>query len=301
MAEGGRIDSPDRRRNFVVIVAKRISRDNLTLVAAGVAFYAFLALFPALAILVSVYGMISDPNQITGQIEAFNRVLPPEAMKLLTDSLQSIVAAGATKHSIALATSLALSLWSANAATSSIITGLNIAYRQVDQRSLILQYVTSLLFTLGAILISIVAIAALAVLPSVVSLATWNSELRSVVALARWPLLALLMLFAISLLYRFGAYRTAPKWRWITWGSTGATLGWLGASALFSFYVGHFASYDLTYKSLGAVVVLLLWFWVGALALLAGAEIDAELGLRDKADAPPATLLRGSPAGMQQQ
>jgi membrane protein len=293
MTEGGRIDSPDRHRNFIAVVGERISRDNLSLVAAGVAFYALLSLFPAMAMLVSLYGMISDPGQIAAQINNLENILPPEAMKLLTGTLQSIVSAGTTKHSVALMTSLALSLWSANAATSSIITGLNIAYRQVDRRWLVMQYVVSLAFTLGAILFGILALAALAIVPALVSHITWDVRLQSLLAVSRWPIFAVLMLVATALLYRFGAYRTDPKWRWISWGSGAATARWLGACVLFSFYVAHFGSYDVTYGSLGAVVILLLWFWVGAIALLAGAEIDAELGLRDKADASPATLLRG--------
>jgi membrane protein len=116
--------------------------------------------------------------------------------------------------------------------------------------------------------------------------------LQTLLALGRWPVLALLVLFATAVLYRFAPYRTEPKWQWITWGSAFTALAWLAASALFSFYVTNFSSYDATYGSLGAVVILLLWFWVGTLVLLAGAEIDAELEVRDKANREPAKSLR---------
>jgi membrane protein len=291
-ANDGEVGSHKTSRNFIVVVANRIASHSLSLVAAGVAFYALLALFPAMGIMVSLYGMIADPSQIAGQIGGFDRILPPEAMKLLTDTLQSLISAGSAKHSIALITSLALSLWSANAATSSILTGLNIAYGRRDERPLVAQYAISLLITLGMIVFAILVIAVLAVVPSVASLAIWNEPLQLFVSVGRWPLLALLILLATSVLYRFGAYRPYPKWRWISWGSVAATLGWLIASALFSFYVAHFGSYDVTYGSLGVVVILLLWFWIGALVLLAGAEVDAELQLRDSANEPPATLLR---------
>jgi membrane protein len=278
----GRRKDPDRPRNILLVIVERISNDNLTLIAAGVAFYALLALFPALAILVSLYGIFANPSQIAGQIESFGKILPPESMKLLTDFLRTIVSAGTTKHNIALATSLALSLWSANSATSSMIAGLNIAYRSVDQRSVILQYAISLLITVCAIVVALLALAALAVLPSIASLMSWNTGLPWILAVVRWPFLGVILLLSIGVLYRFGAYRRDPEWRWITWGSASAMAGWLAASALFSFYVAHFGSYDVTYGSLGAVIVLLLWFWVGALAALAGAEVDAELEMRSK-------------------
>jgi membrane protein len=291
-AEGGRIDNPDRRRNFVQVIIERVSRDNLTLVAAGVAFYALLALFPALGVTVSLYGLIADPGQIAHQIESFGNLLPQEALKLLTDALQSIVQAGTNKHDIALITSLLVSLWGAKAALSSIMTGLNIAYRQTDERSFVMQNLVALGLTLAGIVFAIVALAALAGIPALLSLVPMDDRLQTLLALGRWPLLAMLVLFATAVLYRFAPYRTEPKWRWITWGSAFAAVTWLGASALFSFYVKNFSSYDATYGSLGAVVILLLWFWVGALVLLAGSEIDAELEVRDKANLEPAKSLQ---------
>jgi membrane protein len=286
------MDSPERRRNFVLVIVKRVSRDNLTLVAAGVAFYTLLALFPALGVIVSLYGLIADPGQIARQIEDFGDLLPPEALKLLTDSLQSITQAGTSKHDIALITSLLVSLWSAKAALSSIMTGLTIAYEKTDERSFIMQNAISLGLTLGGIVFAIVALAAVAGVPALLALIPMNDGLRTLLALGRWPVLAMLALFATAVLYRFAPYRTEPKWRWITWGSAFTALVWLAASALFSFYVTNFGSYDATYGSLGAVVILLLWFWVGTLVLLAGAEIDAELEVRDKANLEPAKSLR---------
>lgn len=290
--EGGSMDSPERHRNFIVIIIKRVSRDNLTLVAAGVAFYALLALFPALGVTVSLYGLIADPGQIAHQIEGFGDLFPPEALKLLTDALRSIVQAGSRKHDIALIASLLVSLWSAKAALSSIMIGLTIAYRQTDERSFVMQNAIALGLTAGGIVFVIVALAALAGIPALLSLLPVDDRSRTLLALGRWPVLAILVLFATAVLYRFAPYRTEPKWRWMTWGSAFAALGWLAASALFSFYVTNFSSYDATYGSLGAVVILLLWFWVGALVLLAGAEIDAELEVRDKAKREPAKALR---------
>lgn len=215
-AEGGRIENPDRRRNFLFVVAERVSRDNLTLVAAGVAFYALLALFPALGVMVSLYGVVADPGQIARQIEGFGNLLPPEALKLLADALQSIVQGGSNKHDIALIASLLVSLWSAKAALSAVMTGLNIAYRQKDERSFVMQNVTAFGLTLGGIVFAIVALVALAGIPALLALMPMDDRLQSLLALGRWPVLAMLVLFATAVLYRFAPYRTEPKWRWIT-------------------------------------------------------------------------------------
>ncbi|MGH6841654.1 MAG: YihY/virulence factor BrkB family protein [Methylocella sp.] len=290
--EGGSMDSHDLWRSLILVIIKRVSRHNLTLVAAGVAFYALLALFPALGVTVALYGLIADPGQIARQMEGFGDLLPPEALKLLTDSLQSITQAGTSKHDIALITSLVVSLWSAKAAISSIMTGLTIAYEKTDERSFIVQTAISLGLTLGGIVFAIVALAAVAGVPALLALIPMNDGLRTLLALGRWPLLAMLVLFASAVLYGFAPYRSKPKWRWITWGSAFTALAWLAASALFSYYVTNFGSYDATYGSLGAVVILLLWFWVGTLVLLAGAEIDAELGVRDKANQASAKSRR---------
>ncbi|MGH6849574.1 MAG: YihY/virulence factor BrkB family protein [Methylocella sp.] len=291
-SEGGSMDSPERRRNFILVIIKRVSRDNLSLIAAGVAFYALLALFPALGVMVSLYGLIADPGQIAHQIEGFGNILPPEALKLLTDALQSIVQAGSSKHDIALITGLLVSVWSAEAAISSVMTGLTIAYQETEKRSFIMLNAIALGLTLGGIVFAIVALLGLAGIPALLALMPMDDSLRALLALGRWPVLAILVLFVAAVLYRFAPYRTEPKWRWITWGSAFTALAWLAASALFSLYITNFSSYDATYGSLGAVVILLLWFWVGTLVLLAGAEIDAELEVRDKANLEPAKSLR---------
>src|SRR2546423_5192092 len=210
--EGGRIDNPGWRRNFILVIIERVSRDNLTLVAAGVAFYALLALFPALGVTVALYGVVADPGQIARQIEGFGSLLPPEALKLLTDALQSIVQEGSSKHNIALITSLLVSLWSAKAALSAVMTGLNIAYRQKDERSFVMQNVTALGLTLGGIVFAIVALVALAGIPALLALMPMDDRLQTLLALGRWPVLAMLVLFATAVLYRFAPYRTEPKW-----------------------------------------------------------------------------------------
>jgi membrane protein len=272
---------------IAVSVVTRIGRDNLTLVAAGVAFYAMTAIFPAIAAFVSIYGLFADPHAVHSQIAAYASLLPENALKLLTDALDSFTAKSGSALNVALLVSLGIALWSAKAGVSSLITGLNIANETIEKRNLLVQQVVALALTAGAILFSIVAFAAIALLPAVIAIFPLGEGISTILGLGRWPLLAVLVCFGLAIVYRFGPYRVKAKWRWITWGAAIATVLWLAGSALFSFYVSRFGSYDATYGSLAAPVILLLWFWLSALIVLLGAEIDAELEHGDGSVARP--------------
>jgi membrane protein len=276
---------------IAVNVVLRIGRDNLTLVAAGVAFYAMTAIFPAIAAFVSIYGLFADPHAVHSQIAAYANLLPDNALKLLTDALDSFSAKSGSALNVALLISLSIALWSAKAGVSSLMTGLNIANETIEKRNLLLQQGIALALTLGAILFSMVAFAAIALLPAVIAVFPLEDGIKTILGLGRWPLLAVLVCFGLAVVYRFGPYRERAKWRWITWGAAIATVLWLTGSALFSFYVSRFGSYDATYGSLAAPVILLLWFWLSALIVLLGAEIDAELEHGDGA------VARAAPSG----
>ncbi|MDB5509875.1 MAG: rane protein of unknown function [Hyphomicrobiales bacterium] len=254
----------------------RVSDDNIMLVAAGVAFYAMLAIFPALAALISIYGLFLNPARIQAQVESFAALLPPEAMKLLVDALQSFAENSANKLNTAFLIGLALALWSAKAGMSSLMAGLAIAHRRPDQRSFLMQQFVALGLTFAAILFAILALSMIAILPVVLAYIPMDDRLRSWMNFARWPLLATMVSFGIALLYRFGYWKKGRRWRWMTWGAATATILWIAGSLGLSFYVSNFGAYDKTYGSLAAVVVLLLWFWVTALVVLVGAEIDAD-------------------------
>ncbi|MDX7953174.1 YihY/virulence factor BrkB family protein [Lichenihabitans sp. Uapishka_5] len=282
---GGLVAAPVAHKpglfGIVRSIIDRFSRDNATLTAAGIAFYLLSSVFPGLAALVSVYGLVGDPSEVGRQIAPFAGLLPPEAMKLLNDSLQGFIKSSANSHvSIALATSLAIALWSARAAMAAIMTGLNIAYEEVDKRSYVVQTLVSLGLTIGVLAFVAVAIFSIAVVPALLALFYLGETLQALLEYGRWPLLASVVVFGFAVLYRYAPYRSHPRWRWITWGSGIATVLWLSGSILFSFYVRHFGSYDATYGSLGAVIILLLWFWFGALVMILGAEIDSELDVR---------------------
>ena len=275
---------PAKRGNIVSAIWTRVGRDNITLVSAGVAFYALLAIFPALAFLVSIYALFTNPANVASQMASLKGLLPPEAFKLIATGVQGFVAkSGAGKSIWALVIGLALALWSARSGTASLMTGLNIAYEEKEKRSFVMQTLVSLALTIGAIVAVVLSLAVVAILPAALALIPTGPILASVLSWGRWPLLVVLALFGIAVIYRFAPSRSNPHWRWITIGSSVAAALWLVSSALFSFYVSHFGSYDATYGSIGAVVVLLMWLWISTVAVLIGAETDAELELRRSA------------------
>jgi membrane protein len=258
-------------------VVMRIGRDNLMLVAAGVAFYSMTAIFPAIAVFVSIYGLFADANSVQDQLAGFSSLLPANSLKLLTDALENFARKSSSTLNVALFVSLGIALWSAKGGISSLMTGLNVANETSEKRSLVVQQAVALGLTIGAILFSMFAIAAVALLPAILEFLPLGDGAKTALGLGRWPLLALMVCFGLAIVYRFGPSREHAKWKWITWGAALATLIWLAGSGAFSFYVSRFGSYDATYGALAAPVILLLWFWLSALVILLGAEIDAEM------------------------
>jgi membrane protein len=278
-------------------VVQRISRDNLTLVAAGVAFYAMLAIFPAIAAFISVYGVFADPVSVQSQINNLSAFLPNEVLSLLEGAVSSFASKGRTQLNMAALIGFVLALWSAKSGTSSLMTGLNIANDAEEKRSYVMQQVAALSLTLFTVVLAIIALAAVALVPAATRFLYLEGALRIALEWGRWPILAIVIELAFAVIYRFGPCKARPKWRWITMGAAVATLFWLLGSAGFSFYVSHFGGYDKTYGSLAAVVILLLWLWVTALVILIGAEIDAELTTTQGQGARPVRPKDEKPVG----
>ena len=276
-------------------VYARFSRDNASMVAASVAFYLFLSIFPALASLVSLYGLIGNPAQISDQLQGFAGILPPEVVKVLTDSVTAFAATSTGgRLTTALMVSILLGLWSARAAMSAIMFGLNVAFEVTERRSFIMQTAISLALTIGGVVFAAIALGFIAIAPIVLTVVQADWTINALVVVGRWPLLEVLVLLVFALLYRFAPDRRSIHWQWITMGSFIASVLWLGGSFAFSVYVTKFGSYNATYGALGAVVVLMLWFWVTALILILGAEINAELESRAEQKGDP---LGGLPSG----
>jgi membrane protein len=256
---------------------REISSDRVSLLAAGCAFWATLALFPAISTLVSLYGLVFDPVTVEPQLQQLRPLLPPAAFTLIEQRVQTLVSRGSTTLGVSLLVSTALAFWSAATGTKSMLSALNLAYEEEESRSFLQFQATGLLLTLCAIVGAVLGLAILVFLPVVISYVGLSAHATGLLHLAGIGVLVVYVLLALALLYRFGPCRPVARWHWVTPGSLLATLLWLAASALFSAYVGHLASYDATYGPLGAVAGVMMWFWVSAYVVLAGAEIDAEL------------------------
>lgn len=258
-------------------VWQQITNDRVTLIAAGAAFYLLLALFPALAVLVSIFGFFADPASIVDQIVLLQGVLPTAGIEFIQAQLLNLANQNEATLSIGFAFGFLLTLWSANNGIKTLFEAMNIAYGEVEKRSFVRLNLITFVFTLGAVVVSILFIGGVGVLPAVLGLVGMSQFAETVIALLRWPLLFGVAVSAISLLYRYGPSRENAKWRWVTWGGILATVLWLVTSILFSWYLTNFANYNATYGSLGAVVGFMMWVWVSVVVLIMGAELNAEM------------------------
>jgi membrane protein len=270
--------------DILVRVNQQMSDDNLDIVAAGISFYIFLAVFPALGALVSIYGLLVTPATVQSQVAQMAGFLPPEASQLINQILSQVVSRSGQSLGLGLIVSIVLGLWSANNGTKALIKGLNISYDQRENRNFFVLTGTSLLFTLCAVLVVMISLAFVIGLPIALNAITLPQIFKTVVSLSRWPILALITLLGLAITYRYAPARENAKWRWVTWGAALATIIWLAGSFGFSFYVEHFGNYNATYGSVAAVVILLFWFLLSSYAILLGAEINAETERQTKKD-----------------
>ncbi len=260
-------------RDVLKRVWREIGDDRVSLVAAGIAFYGLLAIFPAIAALVGITGLLVDPEDLIAQFERIAAVMPQQAANILLDQSREVSSAGATALTSTVAISLILALYSSTKGTAALMQGLNIVYDEHEDRGFMQVTATKLLLAIGLILGVTFALALLVALPSVLALA----GLESWALLLRWPILLGVVVLGLAVLYRLAPSRRRAKWRWITPGAVVASISWLIGSALFSWYVTSFASYNQTFGTLGGVVILLTWFWLSAFVVLVGGELDAEM------------------------
>ncbi|MCL6654664.1 ribonuclease [Agrobacterium rubi] len=251
--------------------------DRVTLIAAGATYYLLLALFPALAALVSLYGVFSDPVTIAKHIAFLSTVLPPGAFDLIVSQLDGLSQQKNSTLSIGVITGFLVALWSANNGIKALFEAMNIAYGEKEKRGIIWLNLNSLVFTIGALVIAIALITAVGVIPAVLAYLWLDQWTEFLAKFARWPLLLLLVGCGITMLYRYGPSREQAKFQWLTWGAIFSTTLWVTASILFSFYLEKFADYNATYGTLGAVIGLMVWTWISVIILILGAEINAEL------------------------
>ncbi len=280
-------------KDILLRVKDEQGKDNLSIVSAGVAFYALFSIFPAITAFVSLYGLVADPAQVQQQVASFKGIVPQQVYQIISSQISSIVSSSSGKLGISLGVSIVLALWSAAKGMKAMITALDIAYDEQENRGIIRFNAVSLLLTLGAILFMIVSLALIVVLPGLLGNLGLPSPLQLLISIARWVLLAAFIMVGLGVLYRFAPDRDYPQWRWASGGAILATVAWIIASVLFSIYVSNFGSYNATYGSMGAVIVLLTWLFLTSYLILLGAELNAEMEHQTRKD-----TTRGEPRPM---
>lgn len=255
---------------------KDTGNKDLSLVAAGVAYYLVLALFPALAALVSLYGLFVNRTDMTKDVQSLAGMLPSSTVKLIGDELRQLVSASSRSLSVGAVIGIVIALASSVRGMTGMMAALNIAYGQPERRGYIRFYATALLLTVIVIVGGLIALVLVAGLPAFQSEAGMHGPARWIGLVVEWPLLILFAMGMVALIYRYGPDRSEPEWKWASFGVITATLLWIVGSILFSVYVYHFGSYSKTYGSLGAPLVLLTWMWLSVFAVLFGAEINGE-------------------------
>jgi membrane protein len=264
-------------RDIAVRTWRETGDDNISLLAAGVAFYSFLAFVPMLAAIVLIYGLVASPTDIAGHLETLTRILPTDAAKIVADQMKSMTETPVTRTSIGLIVAILLAIYGAMRGATSVIGALNVTYDERETRNFFRTTGLSFAFTLGAVLVAIVAmlaISAMSLIGTVIHLPAFAAPL---VTGGLWIGTALVASGLVAVVYRYGPDRQDARWTWLTPGAVFASVVALLATFLFGLYVSHFAGYNATYGALGAVVSFLMWLYVTAFVVLLGAELNAEI------------------------
>lgn len=261
-----------------------IAADHLSIIAAGVAFFGVLAIFPAIAALIALYGLVADPHSVAETLEAARPFLPGDVFDIIRGQIDAVVTAPQAKLGIASIVSFVLVLWSARAGMSALMEGMNVVYREVDTRSFVVQYAVSLALTLGFIVVAIVALLAVVAVPAALNLTDIGVVGGLLARAVPIVILGVAIVFVIGALYRYAPRRAPARKRWISIGAVVAALGWLAVSLALSAYFARFPDFNRTYGSLGAIVGLLFWLYASAFVVLLGAELNAQLELQTARD-----------------
>lgn len=264
-------------KTILMRVKDQISENNISIISAGVAFYSFLAVFPAIAALVSIYGLAMNPESIQDQLSQISGMMPQQAYAILKTQLENLVTTSGSALGWSMAIGILFSLWSANKGTKSLFTGVDIAYDTVNQRGFIKQNALTLVFTFGAVILLIISMVLIVAFPALVGLIGLPTGIENLIGYGRWVLLAAILIWFLGEVYKHAPFKKVPKFRWVFPGAFLATLLWLIASWGFSFYVSNFGSYGEVYGSISAVVVMLLWMFLTSFIILLGAEFNSEI------------------------
>ena len=265
-------------------VKDEVANDHVSLVAAGVAFYSLLAIFPAITALLGIAGLLLEPSDVTAQIESVAAVLPERAAQIIIDQATAVAGSQTGGLSLTVIVGILLALYSASKGVSSLVEGMNVAYDEEDSRGFIKRTALVLALTLFLMIGVIVALGAVLVLPALLAVVQLGPVVEVLIGLVRWVVLLIGATLAIAVLYRYGPNRRAADWRWLMPGAALACILWLIASIGFSYYAENFGSYQETFGTLAGVIVLLMWLWISAYVVLAGAELNSEAEAQTRVD-----------------
>jgi membrane protein len=258
-------------------MVRSVPENRILSTSGGVAFFALLAVFPAVATIVSLYGLFADTSAIRGHLSLLAGILPGGVLELIGEQIGLIIAQDSDTLSLAFVVGFLVALWSANSGVAALFDALNVVYGEKEKRSLLRFYATTFLLTLGMVGVVILAIGAVVVAPVVFTFMGFATPASRLLSILRWPALFVVVFAWLAVIYRYGPSRQDAKWRWVTWGSAMAAVLWLAASMLFSWYVANFDSYNKTYGSLGAGVGFMIWIWLSVVIVLLGAALNAEM------------------------
>ncbi|MDP1875430.1 YihY/virulence factor BrkB family protein [Phenylobacterium sp.] len=253
-----------------------INRDQLPRVAAGVTFYTLLAIVPALAVFVSLYGLVADIGQVQSQLAQMSRVIPGDVLEIIGDQMRRLAVERKANLSLAFAFSLLVSVWTASNAVRALVEGVNIAYDEQEKRNIVQLMAITYAATFGALTFLILVTGLLVAMPIAMTLLGLGGFAAVWIPL-RWAVLLAVAAGAFTLLYRYGPCRARARWRWVIPGGVFAAVVWLGGSLIFSWFLNNVARYDVTYGSLGAVIGFMMWIWISSMIVLIGAELNAEI------------------------
>ena len=274
-------------------IAKRVFNavlaDHISLIAAGIAFYGLLALFPALTACMAIAGLLTEPQGVVDTLEQVGQLMPEQAADIIIDQAVSVSGSSSGGLGLAALIALAIAIFSASRGTASLIEGLNVAYKQRDSRGIIKSILLQYALTFALLLGFVIGIAITVILPVMIAWFGSGSIFEIITRVASWAILAAMALTGLGVLYSVGPDRQPPNWRWLTPGAVIATILWVGASIGFGFYVSNFASYNETFGTLGGVIVLLMWLWLSTFIVLLGAEINSETERQARGKTAPPT------------
>jgi membrane protein len=289
MTRGRHADSPTKIpakgwKDIAFRLKDEIGEDRVGLIAAGVAFYGLLALFPAITALLAIGGLLVEPNQIINQLSSLSGIVPQAAMNIITE--QAIEVADSREGGLGLAALLGIcvAVYSASKGMGSLMDGMNVAYDEKEERGFIRLKLETLGLTLFLIFGLLVAVAAMIAIPVLLNTLNFGSFAETAATVIIVAFILALSMFGLAVLYRYGPSRDAPEFKWASLGAIAACIIWLIGSAGFAFYVANFGAYNESFGALGGVVVLLMWLWISAFIVMLGAELNAEMEAQTKHD-----------------